>query len=217
MTYHPDPVPDPGTATIRLVIAGVDTHSATHNAAVLDGLGGELGDQQFPATVACYVALLGWVRDHGQVVTIGVEGTGSYGAGLTRHLQAAGASVVEIDRPDRRGRRARGKFDPIDAYAAARAALSGAHVVVPKARDGIVEAIRMLRITRRSAVKARTQSTNQLKSLLVTAPPGLRERLRAEDGGHDEDLRPTALSRPRIYGRPGRGDRRGAASSGPAL
>jgi transposase len=178
MTHHPDPVLEPETPTIRLVIAGVDTHDSTHHAAVLDDLGRELGDQQFPATAAGYTALLAWVRDHGQVVTIGVEGTGSYGAGLARQLCAAGVTVVEIDRPDRRIRRARGKSDPIDAYAAARAALSGAHVVVPKARDGIVEAIRMLRVTRRGAVKARTQTTNQLKSLLVTAPPGLREHLR---------------------------------------
>jgi transposase len=123
--------------------------------------------------------LLAWVRDQGQLTTVGVEGTGSYGAGLARHLHAAGVAVVEIDRPDRRSRRARSKSDPIDAYAAARAALSGAHVVVPKVRDGIVEGIRMLRVTRRSAVKARTQTINQLKSLLVTAPPGMREHLRA--------------------------------------
>jgi transposase len=164
MTHHPDPVLEPETPTIRLVIAGVDTHDSTHHAAVLDDLGRELGDQQFPATAAGYTAQLAWVRDHGQVVTIGVEGTGSYGAGLARQLCAAGVTVVEIDRPDRRIRRARGKSDPIDAYAAARAALSGAHVVVPKARDGIVEAIRMLRVTRRGAVKARTQTTNQLKT-----------------------------------------------------
>jgi transposase len=178
MTHHADPVLKTEVAAVRLVVAGVDTHSLTHHAAVLDGLGRELGDRQFPATAAGYTALLGWVREHGQLATVGVEGTGSYGAGLVRHLHAAGVSVVEIDRPDRRARRARGKSDPIDAYAAARTALSAAHVVIPKVRDGIVEAIRMLRVTRRSAVKARTQTTNQLKSLLVTAPPGLRERLR---------------------------------------
>jgi transposase len=182
MTHHTVPVVEvpvgPGVAAVRLVVAGIDTHSSTHHAAVLDGLGRELGDREFPATVAGYTALLGWVREHGQLATVGVEGTGSYGAGLARQLCAAGVAVVEIDRPDRRTRRARGKSDPIDAYAAARAALSGAHVVIPKARDGIVEAIRMLRVTRRGAVKARTQTTNQLKSLLVTAPPGLREHLR---------------------------------------
>ena len=87
---------DPEAATVRWVVAGVDTHDLTHHAAVLDGLGRELGDQQFPATAAGYTALLGWVRDHGQLVTVGVEGTGSYGAGLTRHLHAAGVNVVEI-------------------------------------------------------------------------------------------------------------------------
>jgi transposase len=85
--------------------------------------------------------------------------------------------VVEVDRPDRRARRARGKSDPIDAYAAARTALSASRTTVPKTGDGIVEAIRALRVARRGAVKARTQTTNQLKSLLVTAPPQVRERL----------------------------------------
>jgi Transposase len=103
MTHHPAPVVDPEAATVRLVIAGVDTHSLTHHAAVLDGLGRELGDQQFPATAAGYTALVAWVRGHGRLVTVGIEGTGSYGAGLTRHLHTAGVSVVEIDRPDRRG------------------------------------------------------------------------------------------------------------------
>jgi transposase len=177
MTHHPGSVVEHGTTTVRRVVAGVDTHGSTHHAAVLDGLGRELGDREFPATAPGYAALLGWVREHGSVATVGVEGTGSYGAGLARHLETAGVLVVEIDRPDRRTRRARGKSDPIDAYAAARAALSGAHVVVPKARDGVVEAIRVLRVTRRGAVKARTQTTNQMRSLLVTAPSVLRERL----------------------------------------
>jgi transposase len=108
---------------------------------------------------------------------VGVEGTSSYGAGLTRHLRQAGVTVVEIDRPDRRTRRARGKSDPIDAYAAARTTLAGVRTTVPKSTDGVVEAVRVLRVTRRGAVKARTQTTNQLKSLLVTAPAQVREPL----------------------------------------
>jgi len=107
-----------------------------------------------------------------------VEGTGAYGAALARYLRAQGASVVEVDRPDRRARRARGKSDPLDAYAAARAALAGTATGTPKSRDGRVEAIRMLRVARSGAVKARSQAINQLKALLITAPAALREQLR---------------------------------------
>jgi len=86
--------------------------------------------------------------------------------------------VVEVDRPDRKARRAKGKSDPLDAYSAARAALAGTASGVPKTRDGRVETIRALRVARSSAVKARSQTTNQLKSLLVTGPAELREQLR---------------------------------------
>ena len=109
----------------RVVIGGVDTHRDTHHAAVLDGVGRELGDREFPATPAGYRALLGWLRRHGELARVGVEGTGAYGAGLTRFLRGNGVLVVEVDRPDRRARRARGKSDPIDALAAARAASNG--------------------------------------------------------------------------------------------
>jgi transposase len=166
-----------GVVADRIVVGGVDTHGQTHHAAVLDGVGRELGDREFPATAAGYVALLGWLLEFGELARVGVEGTSSYGAGLVRHLRTCGIVVVEVDRPDRRTRRARGKSDPIDAYAAARTALAGARPVMPKAGDGIVEAIRMLRLTRRGAVKARTATINQLKALLVTAPPEIREPL----------------------------------------
>ena len=160
-----------------VVVGGVDTHSEVHHAAVLDALGRELGDREFPATAAGYQALLGWLCSFGELTRVGVEGTSSYGAGLARHLHTAGIVVVEVDRPDRRTRRARGKSDPIDAYAAARTALTGSRTTVPKAGDGIVEAIRTLRVTRRGAVKARTATINQLKALLVTAPAEIREPL----------------------------------------
>ena len=107
-----------------------------------------------------------------------MEGTGTYGTALARHLRGGGVLVVEVDRPDRKSRRAHGKSDPLDAYAAARAALSGAATVVPKLRDGRVEAIRALRVARSSAVKARSQATNQIKALIVTGPAELREQLR---------------------------------------
>jgi transposase len=166
-----------GGVVLGGVVGGVDTHGETHHAAVVDDLGRELGDREFPASTAGYQALVVWLRGFGQLSRVGVEGTSSYGAGLARHLRAAGVSVVEVDRPDRRTRRARGKSDPIDAYAAARAALRGTRLVVPKTGDGIVEAIRTLRVTRRGAVKARTQTINQLRALLVTAAPEVREPL----------------------------------------
>ena len=165
------------TGETGVVVGGVDTHSQTHHVAVIDQLGREISDREFPATAAGYVALAGWLHSFGELARVGVEGTSSYGAGLARHLRQAGVSVLEVNRPDRRARRAQGKSDPIDAYAAARAALTATRTTVPKTGDGIVEAIRALRVTRRGAVKARTQTTNQLKSLLVTAPPEVRERL----------------------------------------
>jgi hypothetical protein len=108
---------------------------------------------------------------------VGVEGTGSYGAGLTHYLGDQRVRVVEVDRPDRRTRRQRGRSDPIDAEAAARAVLAGTATAVPKRHDGIVEAIRVLRTARRGASKARTAAINQLKALLVTAPASVREAL----------------------------------------
>jgi transposase len=117
------------------------------------------------------------------LVRVGVEGTGAYGAALSRFLRSEGVEVVEVDRPDRKTRRAKGKSDPVDAYAAALAALSGRAAGIPKSRDGKVEAIRALRVARRSAVKARTQAVNQLRALLLTGPAELREQLRGLTAG----------------------------------
>ncbi len=173
------------TMTTSGVTGGVDTHGRTHHAAVLDHLGRQLGDREFPTTPSGYRSLLGWVASHGRLERVGIEGTGTYGAALARQLRAAGVQVVEVDRPDRKARRVQGKSDPLYAYSAARFALAGTATGMPKARDGRVEAIRALRVARNSAVKARSQTTNQLKSLLVTAPEQLREQLR--------DLTTTAL------------------------
>jgi transposase len=161
----------------RIVIGGVDTHGRTHHAAVIDQQGRLLGDRQFPADRSGYRQLLSWLHRHGRLGAVGVEGTGSYGAGLTQTLLDQGVRVVEVDRPDRRTRRQRGRSDPIDAEAAARAVLAGTATAVPKRRDGIVESIRALRTARSGAVKARTAAINQLKALLVTAPASLREAL----------------------------------------
>lgn len=160
------------------VIGGVDTHASTHHAAVIDAtLGRQLGDKQFPATAAGYRRLAGWLAGFGDVVAVGVEGTGAYGAELARHLAEAGVTVVEVDRPDRKMRRTVGKSDPIDAYAAAAAVASGRATGAPKTRTGAVESIRMLRVARSSAVKSRTQAMNQIRTLLITAPAPLREQV----------------------------------------
>jgi transposase len=166
------------TTSTGRVTGGVDTHSQFHHAAVIDELGRPLGDRSFPATPGGYRALLRWMLAHGELTRVGVEGTGAYGAGLLRQLRAAGVVVVEIDRPNRQTRAALGKSDPIDAYAAARAALTSTRRGRPKSRDGAVESIRALRVARRGAVKARTQTVNQLKALLVSGPADLREELR---------------------------------------
>ena len=164
--------------TTRIVIGGVDTHGHTHHAAVIDKVGRQLGDREFTASPAGYRALAAWLSQHGTLTTIGVEGTGTYGAGLARYLRTIGLTVVEVDRPDRKSRRAHAKSDPLDAYAAAKAVLSGSAAGVPKLRDGRVEAIRALRVARSSAVKARSQATNQIKALIITGPAELREQLR---------------------------------------
>lgn len=160
------------------VFGGVDTHARTHHAAVVDGIGRELGDCEFPATPAGYEALHAWLMGFGRVLLVGVEGTGSYGAGLMRTLNSAGTKIVEVDRPDRTARRAQGKSDPLDAYAAARAAASGRATGRPKSRDGVVESIRCLRLAQRSAIKARTQCINQIRALLVNGPTDLREQMK---------------------------------------
>jgi transposase len=165
------------TRTSRAVTLGVDTHSDTHHIAAIDELGRQLGDAGFAATPAGYRELLDWATGQGQITAFGVEGTGAYGAALARFLRTAGHRVIEVDRPDRKLRRHRGKSDPIDAYAAAVAVASGAATGIPKTREGLVEAIRTLRVARRSAIKARTQAINQLKAVLLTGPAELRESL----------------------------------------
>src|SRR3954469_13072220 len=173
-------MPHPATAApTREVTGGIDTHGDTHTAAALDATGRLLGHHQFPATPTGYTALLDWLRTFGPVVLVGVEGTGAYGAGLTHYLRGAGITLVEVDRPDRSTPPQHGKSDPIDAQAAAHAAQSGRATGVPKHRDGQVEATRVLRIARRSAVDQRAHTQTRIKSLIITAPEPLRAQLRA--------------------------------------
>lgn len=161
------------------VIGGVDTHGRSHHAAVIDEAGRVLGSAEFVVSTAGYRKLLRWMRRHGELSQIGVEGTGTYGAGLCRYLQAEGVQVVEVDRPDRRMRRQHGKSDAIDAEAAARSVLAGIATAVPKNQDGIVESIRALRTARSGAVKARSAACNALQGMVVTAPAELRSALDA--------------------------------------
>ncbi|MCX5345997.1 IS110 family transposase [Streptomyces atratus] len=166
------------TAPEIAIIGGIDTHTDVHQAAVIDSVGRHLDTQQFETNPAGYEQVLAWLHTQGDVIAVGMEGTGAYGAELARFLTASGITVVEVDRPDRKARRAHGKSDPIDAYAAATAVLSGRASGTPKSRDGIVEAIRALRVVRKSAVKARTQTISQIRALMVTAPSALRDKLR---------------------------------------
>jgi hypothetical protein len=163
----------------RCVTGGVDTHLDVHVAAALDERGTLLGVESFATTAHGYKKLLGWLSDFGPVELVGVEGTGSYGAGLTRHLQAEGVRVVEVDRPNRQRRRRKGKSDPQDAIAAAHAAQSGDAVGEAKTRDGNVECMRVLRVARSSARNGRTRTLNQMRSLISTAPETIRTELRS--------------------------------------
>jgi transposase len=164
--------------TSQWVTVGVDTHRDVHVAAVLDARGGLVATASFPTTPAGHRQLERWARHHGSIEAIGLEGSGSWGAGLCRHLLTEGHRVLDVDRPDRRSRRKAGKSDTLDAIAAARAVQAGTAAGIPKTRDGTVETIRTLRLERRSALKARTQAANQLHNLVATAPDDLRSQLR---------------------------------------
>lgn len=163
--------------TVVEVTGGVDTHRDTHTAAALDARGQLLGSMTFPADRHGQQHLVSWLQHLGSVTAVGVEGTGSYGATLARSLRAANLTVIEVDRPDRRTRRRLGKSDPIDAVAAARAVQAGTATTIPKTRDGVVESIRALHVTRRGAVKARTAAINALQQMVITAPNLLRDQL----------------------------------------
>ena len=166
--------PEPGSVT-----GGVDTHLDIHVAAAVNHLGGVLGTKSFPTTAAGYRRLLGWLGSFGPVHAVGVEGTGSYGSALAQHLTENDVRIVEVSRPNRQVRRRHGKTDVIDAIAAARAVLSGEASATPKAHNGPVEALRLLKIVQRSTTKSRTQAGNQLRAIVATAPDDLRSRLRS--------------------------------------
>lgn len=159
------------------VILGVDTHLDVHVGAVVSASGKLLGTQSISVHTSGYLDLLSWASSFGLLKRAGVEGTGTYGAGLCRLLLDNGVAVFEVNRPDRTTRRQRGKSDPIDAENAARSVLSGLSTAIPKQQSGACEAMRIASVARRSAVKARTQAINQLRALLVSAPQEIREKL----------------------------------------
>jgi transposase len=159
------------------VILGVDTHLDVHVGALISETGRLLGTFSVETNNAGYLKLLSWGQSYGLLRRAGVEGTGTYGAGLTRLLQDHGIEVLEVNRPDRSKRRLQGKSDPTDAENAARTVLAGSSNAIPKARSGAAEAMREISVVRRSAVKAKTQAINQLRALLISAPQGIRERL----------------------------------------
>jgi transposase len=186
----------------QLAVVGVDTHADAHVAVALDGLGRRLGHKSVPATETGYAALVAWAEGFGTLDRAGVEGSGSFGVGLSRFLRARGVEVVEVNCPNRQHRRSFGKHDTADAEAAARAPQANAATGEPKSADGPAEMVRTLHVARRSALKARTQAANQLRALLVTAPEELKAELRGlstaklvttaarfRPGGFPKDLR----------------------------
>ncbi len=159
------------------VVGGVDTHKHTHHAAVLGADGTLIASQEFQATTDGHQELVAWLLSHGDIAAVGVEGTGSFGAPVARHLEAHQVRVIEVNRPNREARRRQGKSDSLDAEQAARAVLAGTATATPKSKNGTVEVIRMLRIARNTAVKSRTQAMNAIHSIIVTAPDALRDEL----------------------------------------
>ncbi|MGZ4660173.1 MAG: IS110 family RNA-guided transposase [Arthrobacter sp.] len=160
------------------VIAGIDTHADTHHVAIITETGAHVADQEFLAVGSGYGKIIAFITRFGPVIAAGVEGTGSYGAELARTLTKEGIQVLEVMRPNRQGRRLKGKSDPLDAYQAAESALAGRGTATPKARDGAVESLRVLRAERSSAMRARVAVMNQVQSILVAAPETLRARYR---------------------------------------
>jgi transposase len=160
-----------------VVTGGVDTHKDLHVAAALDQFGRLLGTEEFPTNSAGYRDLHAWLAGFGTLECVGVEGTGAWGAGLTRYLRCNGVAIVEVSRPNRQRRRLKGKSDTLDAETAGRAVQSGEARGLPKGGEGPIEAIRILRVARRSAIKARTQAANQIHAIIDTCPEDLRSSL----------------------------------------
>jgi transposase len=162
----------------HLVVGGVDTHKDLHVAAVVDEHDGVLASRCFPTTRHGYKQMLAWMRSFGVLQRVGIEATGTYGAGLLRYLQRAGVEVLEVTAPDTQDRRRRGKNDDLDAQNAAHAAFAGRRTVTPKSRDGMIESLRVLKACRKTAVAGRRVALQMIHNTAVRAPDKLRETLR---------------------------------------
>jgi len=159
----------------RRIVGGVDTHKDLHVAAAVDEQDRVLGTQSFATTRQGYRQMLIWMRSFGDLQRIGVESTGSYGAGLLRFMQQAGIAVLEVTTPDKQDRRRRGKNDDLDAQNAAHAAFAGQRTVTPRSRDGMIESLRVLMACRKTAVAARRVALQLIQNTIVCAPDGLRD------------------------------------------
>jgi transposase len=166
-------------ACIHTVVGGVDTHKDLHVAAVVDGHDRLIAAECFPTTRHGYKQMLAWMRSFGELARVGIECTGTYGAGLLRYLQEAGVTVLEVTTPDKSDRRKRGKDDTLDAQNAAHAAFAGVRTVTPKTRDGMTESLRVLKVCRKTAMSARRVALQLIQNTIVCAPDELRESLRA--------------------------------------
>jgi transposase len=183
------------------IIIGIDTHKEAHAAVAINGLGARLGAMTLPVSRRGYQELEAWACSLGRVRAFGIEGTGSYGAGLSRFLQERGHRVIEVNRPNRQIRHQHGKTDPLDAENAARAVLSGQARAAPKSGTSSVEMIRHLKVARDTAVKSRTQAMVTIKTIIINAPAALRESLEGLTGTmalirHLAALRPGGITNP---------------------
>lgn len=170
------------TTTEEIVTGGIDTHADTHHVAIINQYGKQLADKEFLAVASGYRKIIAFLQQYRALNAVGVEGTGRYGAELTRELRRAGITVIEVNRPNRKNRRQHGKSDPLDAYSAAEAVLAERATAEPKHRDNYVESIRALRVVRSSAVKSRTQTINQITGLLTSATDDIRSKYRSLHG-----------------------------------
>jgi transposase len=158
----------------RSIIGGVDTHKDLHVAAVVDDCDCVLETHSFATTRQGYRQMLAWMRSFGDLQRVGIESTGSYGAGLLRYMQTAGVEVLEVTAPDRHDRRKRGKNDDLDAQSAAHAAFAGQRTVTPRSRDGMVESLRVLKACRKTAVNARRIALQMIQNTIIAAPDAWR-------------------------------------------
>ena len=163
----------------RRIVGGVDTHKDLHVAAVVDEQDQVIETRCFATTRQGYRQTLTWMRSFGELQRIGIESTGSYGAGLLRFMQQAKVQVLEVTTPDRQDRRRRGKNDDLDAQNAAHAAFAGQRTVTPRSRDGMIESLRVLMACRKTAVSARRVALQMIHNTIVCAPDDLRDQLRS--------------------------------------